>query len=176
MCGRGWGCPIHTTSTGVQEFNQFWSYSAGDSILFPRWGLSPIRLPFHPLRQTPVVTNPWLLLSVLLTNWLQIGCSNNFPLNFNWFAPAVHGTQGSTYIYQFIKGYDKGYKATSTWRDMYIKVLNKGAFVLVELRTWLGGLYIRYGSPRVEALQKGKRNKNLSSGCLWRLHYIVMIN
>ena len=43
--------------------------------------------------------------------------SNNFLLGFDWFARVAHRTQRKlTEVFQFIKGYDKGYRWTTKWR------------------------------------------------------------
>jgi len=61
-----------------------------------------------------------------------------------------------TYIYHFIKVYDKRYKLTARWRDRQGKVPNKGASVLQELGAQFSGMWKHSGSPNMEALKKKK--------------------
>ena len=53
--------------------------------------------------------------SALQGEFFTTGPPGKFPLDFDWFARMAHRTQGK--VYQFIKGYDKGYKRTVRWRD-----------------------------------------------------------
>ena len=48
--------------------------------------------------------------SALQGEFFTTGPPGKFPLDFDWFARMAHRTQGN--VYQFIKGYDKGYKQT----------------------------------------------------------------
>ena len=62
--------------------------------------------------------------SVLQGEFLTTGPPGKFPLDFDWFAWMAHRSRGN--VYQFIKGYDKGYKWTVRWRDTKGKGCGKG--------------------------------------------------
>ena len=64
-----------------------------------------------PSPSTSDATHKTQAVTYALDDWLQIGGSNNLLLRFDWFAKGAHRTQANTYVYQCIKGYDRGYES-----------------------------------------------------------------
>ena len=97
-----WGVGIsHTQNTkqfsdtrkDVQEFSSVLCTQRQHQI--PQVKFSALQVCLFSPHHMPVISPR--LLPVFLTNWLQIGCSNDLFLGFHYFARVVSRTQGNIF-------------------------------------------------------------------------------
>lgn len=123
LCGGTFSTVSKTsfiTSWVSSDWAQFWCYLPGDSIRSHRFKVSVPQDCLHPtdILQIYFSWKPGLS-PVLLTNQLLIGSFNDPLYGFDLFARVTHRTHRNTWVYQFIKGHNKGYRWIARWRDTW---------------------------------------------------------
>ena len=172
----------HYNHPYTEHFWQFWSPTCGDFPHNKQVHTTPAGCPAMQLSSDPVFTEiTWrphktsppahficqsrvqvIHLCFLLTGYVSV--SKNSLFQFNELAGAPHRTQENTSVYQFIRGYDKGYRWIATWKD------NMGEFWDgPKCRTYPCGVGVCH-PPSVELSEPA------SVGILWRLPQVGLIN